>query len=169
MVTREFCRVVRRKRVNSLTTSHRPVTARSRSSVAASSSLRRTMSDCPKEVFSLLISCLEKSECQNRTLRHTGRSFGAAAASTFSSNDFAHHLPARGLQWSHAAPWEEPHALILIAAVNDVDAVTHHRVMKSGAGILSNEAEELLPPRIVCVTKDFVSQRLEFFDGHRTN
>ena len=93
----------------------------------------------------------------------------SATLSTLSANYFAHHLPARGLQWSHAAPREEPHALILIAAVNDVDAVAHNCVMKSGAGILSNEAEELLAPRIVCVTKDFVSERLEFFDGHCAN
>jgi hypothetical protein len=39
--------------------------------------------------------------------------------------------------------------------------------MKSGAGILSNEGEELLPPRVICVTEDLVSERLEFFDAHR--
>src|SRR5436190_12023559 len=127
------------------------------------------MSDCPKEVFSLLISCLEKSEGNNRTPRYGSRSSTSRAPSTLSANCFAHHLPARGLQWSHAAPREEPHALILIAAVNDVDAVAHNCVMKSGAGILSNEAEELLAPRIVWVPKDFVSERLEFFDGHCAN
>ena len=37
---------------------------------------------------------------------------------------------------------EEPHALILIAAVNNVDAVAHNCVMKSGAGILSNEPKK---------------------------
>jgi hypothetical protein len=41
--------------------------------------------------------------------------------------------------------------------------------MKSGAGIRGDEAEKLLPPRIICVTKDFVSERLEFFDRHCTN
>src|SRR5205814_476281 len=105
------------------------------------------MSDCPKEVFCFLISCLEKSEGKNRTPRHGSPLFGSAAPSTLSANYFAHHLAASGLQWSHAAPREEPHALILIAAVNDVDAVAHNCVMKSGAGILSNEAEELFAAR----------------------
>src|SRR5947207_5481591 len=65
MVTPHVCRMVRRKRVNSLTTSHRAVTARSRSSVAASSSLRRTMSDCPKDDFCLLMLWLELMEVQH--------------------------------------------------------------------------------------------------------
>src|SRR6266581_6697211 len=90
-------------------------------------------------------------------------------ASTLSADYFAHHLPTRGLQWSHAAPREKPHDFILIPAVNNVDAVAHNCVMKSGAGILRNEAEEFLPPWIVCVTKDFVSERFEFFDAHCTN
>src|SRR4029077_9460493 len=127
------------------------------------------MSDCPKEVFSLLISCLEKLQRQNRTPRHGSCSFDSTVPSTLTADYFAHHLPARGLQWSHAAPREEPHALILIAAVHDVDAVAHNCVMKSSARILSHESEEILPPRIVCVTKDFVSERLEFFDAHCTN
>src|SRR4029453_19276104 len=71
-VTRYFWRVVRRNRVNSLTTSHSPVTARSRSSIAASSSLRRTMSDCPKDDFCLLMLGLELREVQHGTPPRSG-------------------------------------------------------------------------------------------------
>jgi hypothetical protein len=101
---------------------------------------------------------LGKSERQNRTPRNGSGSFGSTVPSTLAADYFAHHLPARGLQWSHAAAREEPHALILIAAVNNVDAVAHNCVMKSGAGILSDEPKERFPPGIVCVTKDFVSE-----------
>src|SRR5438876_6118839 len=125
------------------------------------------MSDWPKEVFSLLISYLENRNVRTEHRDTEARSFGSTVPSTLSADYFAHHLPARGLQWSHAAARQKPHALILIAAVNNVDAVAHDCVMKSGAGILSNEGEELLPPRIICVTKDLVSERLQFFDADR--
>src|SRR5947208_17129105 len=62
-------------------------------------------------------------------------------------------------------PWREKFFRFI---AENPGATFHNCVMKSGAGILSNEAEELLAPRIVCVTKDFVSERLEFFDGHRS-
>ena len=115
------------------------------------------------------IRTLRSRRVQNRTLRHGSRSFGSGVPSTLSADHFAHHLSARGLQWSHAAPREEPHALILIAAVNNVDAVAHNCVLERGAGILSDEPKERFPPGIVCVTKDFVSERFEFFDAHCTN
>src|SRR4051812_43934990 len=124
------------------------------------------MSDCPKEVFSLLISCFEKSERQNKRPRHDSHSLDWAVSSTLSPNHFAHHLSAGGLQWSHAAPGQEPHAFVFVAAVHNVDAIAHDRVIKSGAGILCDEAEELRPPWIIGVTKDLVSERLEFFDAH---
>ncbi len=79
---------------------------------------------------------------QNRKGGVTGRygrgSFGSGVLSTLFADHLAHHLPARGLQWSHAAAREEPHALILIAAVNNVDAVAHNCVVERGAGILSD-------------------------------
>jgi hypothetical protein len=93
----------------------------------------------------------------------------AVTGSTLSPNDITHHLTARGLQWSHATPRKEPHAFVLIAAVNDINAVAHHSVMKSRPGILSDESEELFPPRIIRVAKNFVSERFEFFDAHCSN
>src|SRR4051794_25381747 len=98
-------------------------TARSRSSVAASSSLTRTVSDCPKKVFSLLTLCAKKSERQNTTPRHDGHSLGWAVSSMLCPDHFAHHLAAGGLQWSHAAPGQEPHAFVLVAAVHNVNAI----------------------------------------------
>ena len=86
--------------------------------------------------------------------------------STPLTNYLAHHLPARGLQWSHPAARKKPHSLVLIAAVNNVDPIAHNGVVKSGAGIFSNEPEELLPPRVLRITKDFVPERLKFFDVH---
>src|SRR6266487_6718855 len=123
------------------------------------------MSDWPKEGFSLLISCLENRNVRTEHRDTASRSFGSTVPSTLSADYFAHHLSARGLQWSHAAPREKPHALILIAAVNNVDAVAHNCVVERGAGILSDEPKERFPPGIVCVTKDFVSKRFEFFDA----
>src|SRR4029453_15828790 len=67
MVPGKFFRVVGRKRVRSLTTSHKPVTARSSNATAASSSLRRTMSDCPKNAFCLLIFFLGFIDVQHAT------------------------------------------------------------------------------------------------------
>jgi hypothetical protein len=93
----------------------------------------------------------------------------ALAGSTLSADYLAHGFPARGLQGSEPAPREKPYAFVFVAAVNNVDAVAHNCVVKSGAGILSNEGEELLPPWIICVPKDFVTERFQFFDADRTD
>ncbi len=104
------------------------------------------MSDCPKVVFSLLISLWKNRNLRTETPRHGSRSFGSAEPSTLSADYFADHLPARGLQWAHAAAREEPHALVLIATVNNVDAVAHNCVVERGAGILSDEPKECFAP-----------------------
>jgi hypothetical protein len=72
-------------------------------------------------------------------------------------------------QWSEAAPREEPYAFVLVAAVNDVDAVAHDCVVESGAGILSHELEERLTPRIIRITKDLIPEHLQFFNGDRAD
>ena len=50
-----------------------------------------------------------------------------------SCDQVLHHLTACRLQRPHATPGQEPHALILVAAVHDVDTVAHDRVMVRGA------------------------------------
>jgi hypothetical protein len=42
-------------------------------------------------------------------------------------------------------------------------------MVKDGAGILGDEAEELFPPRIIGVPKDLISDRLEFFNADRAD
>ena len=63
-------------------------------------------------------------------------------------------FPAR-LERSHPASRQEPHALILIAAVNDIDVIARHRVVEGGARILGDELKEGVPPRVICVMEDF--------------
>src|SRR5438046_10428088 len=64
-----------------------------------------------------------------------------------------HDLPASRLQWPHAAPGQEPHAFVLIAAVKNVDAVAGDRVMKCGAGVFRNESVESLAPWVIGETE----------------
>ena len=66
---------------------------------------------------------------------------------------FLHDLAAGGLQWSHAAPGQEPHAFILVAAINNVNAVARDRVMECGAGVFGNESEESFPSGVIGVTE----------------
>ena len=77
-----------------------------------------------------------------------------------SCDHFLHDLPTGRLQWAHAAPGQEPHALILVAAVHNVDAVAGDCVMECSAGVLGNESEEGLAPRIIGVTEQFCPKLL---------
>jgi hypothetical protein len=89
--------------------------------------------------------------------------------SPLSPNDFAHGLAAGGLQWSEAAPREEPYAFIFVAAVNNIDAIAHHGVVKCGTRILCNEPEERLTPGIIRIAKDLVPKLLQFFNADGTD
>ena len=64
-------------------------------------------------------------------------------------NHFLHHLFSARLQRSHSASRPEPHALILIAAVNNIDFIARHRVVEGGARILGDELKEGMPPRVI--------------------
>ena len=77
-----------------------------------------------------------------------------------SRDHLLHDLAACRLQWSHAAPWQEPHAFVFVAAVNNVDPVAGDRVMKCGAGVFGNESEESFPPWIIGVTEQFCPKLL---------
>jgi hypothetical protein len=77
-----------------------------------------------------------------------------------SRDHFLHGSQPRRLQWSHAAPWQEPHAFVFVTAVDNVDPVTRDGVMKCATGVLRNESEEGLPPRIVSVFEHLFSNRL---------
>jgi hypothetical protein len=70
-----------------------------------------------------------------------------------SCDHLLHDFPAGGLQRPHSAAGQEPHTFVLIAAVNNVDAVACDRVMKCGAGVFGNESEEGFPPWVIGVTK----------------
>ena len=71
-----------------------------------------------------------------------------------------HNLPAPSLQWPHAGPRQEPHALIVVAAVKNIDAVARHRVMECGTGIFGNEPEESFPPWVIGVPEKLSSKLL---------
>jgi len=71
-----------------------------------------------------------------------------------SRDHFLHDLAAGGLQWSHVAPWQEPHAFVLVAAVNNVNAVAGDRVVECGAGVFGNESEESFAPWVIGVTEE---------------
>ena len=77
-----------------------------------------------------------------------------------SRNHFLHDLSAVRLQWSHAAPGQEPHPFILVAAINNIYAIAGDRVMECRPGILGDESEEGLPPWIIGVTKHLSTKPL---------
>ena len=82
---------------------------------------------------------------------------------------FRHDFPAARLQWSLAGAGQEPHALVFVAAVNDVNAVVCHCVMKRGTRIFGDESEESFPPGIIGEGKDFFADLLEFFNAGCSN
>src|SRR5204863_5463342 len=89
--------------------------------------------------------------------------------SPLSPDYFAHRFPARGLQWSEAAPREKPYAFIFVAAVNKIDTIAHHGVVECGAGILGNDPEKRLSPRIIRKMKDLFTERVQFFHADVSN
>src|SRR5438094_10467058 len=86
-----------------------------------------------------------------------------------SCDHLLHDLPASRLQWPHAAPGQEPHAFVLVAAVHNVDAVAGDCVMECSARVLGDESEEGFPPWIIGVTEQFSAELLQFFGADRTN
>src|SRR5437762_3379527 len=77
-----------------------------------------------------------------------------------SCDHLLHDVPASCLQWPHAAPGQEPHPLVLSAAVKNIDAVAGDRVMKCGAGVFRNESEESFPPWVIGVTEQLSRKAL---------
>src|SRR6266403_2438171 len=89
------------------------------------------------------------------------RTISRECSSSMSSCDhFLHDLSASRLQWPHAAPGQEPHAFVLIAAVKNVDAVAGGRVMKCGAGVFGNESEESFAPWVIGITENLFAKLL---------
>src|SRR5438552_18789335 len=86
-----------------------------------------------------------------------------------SCDHFLHDLPTGGLQLPHSAAGQKPHALVFVAAVNNIHAVARDRVMKCGAGVLGDEPEESLPPRVLGVTEHLSAKFLKFFNADPTN
>src|SRR4026207_2385153 len=86
-----------------------------------------------------------------------------------SCDHLLHDLAAGRLQWPHAAPWQEPHAFVLVTAINNVDAVTRDRVMECGACIFCDEPKESLSPWIIGVMENFFAKLLQFFNANGTN
>src|SRR4029453_5458613 len=80
-----------------------------------------------------------------------------------------HDLAASRLQWSHAAPGQEPHAFVFVAAINNVDAVARDRVTKCGAGIFGNESEESFAPWVIGMMENLFAKLLEFFNANDTH
>jgi hypothetical protein len=97
---------------------------------------------------------MRKQSCaQSACIVQTTHSMG-------SRDHLLHDLPASRLQWSYAAPGQEPHSLVLIAAVKNIDAVAGDRVMKCGAGVFGNESEESFAPWVIGVTEQLSPKAL---------
>src|SRR5204863_7161594 len=86
-----------------------------------------------------------------------------------SCDHLLHDLPASRLQLPHAAPGQEPHSLVLIAAVKNVDAVAGDRVVKCGAGVFRDESEESFAPWVIGETEQLSPKALEFFNADCAN
>ena len=71
-----------------------------------------------------------------------------------------HDLAAGRLQWSHAAPGQEPHAFVLVTTINNVDAVARDRVTKCSAGIFGNESKESLAPWVIGIMENLFAKLL---------
>ena len=71
-----------------------------------------------------------------------------------------HDAAAGRLQWPHSASGQEPHAFVLVTAINNVDAVARDRVMKCGAGIFGNESEESLSPWVIGMMENLFAKLL---------
>lgn len=82
---------------------------------------------------------------------------------------FLHDLPPLRLQWPHAASRQEPHAFVSVAAVKSIDPVAGNRVMEGGSGVLGDESEERLPPRIIDMPEELFPKLLEFFNADDRN
>jgi hypothetical protein len=65
-----------------------------------------------------------------------------------------HDVAACRLQWPHSASGQEPHAFVFVAAINNVDPVARHRVMKCGAGIFGNESKESFAPWVIGIMEN---------------
>ena len=59
--------------------------------------------------------------------------------------------------------------LVLGVAVDDLNAVVRRRVMEGSAGVLGDEGEELLPPRVIHMREKFFAERFQLFDADCTN
>src|SRR2546430_9775676 len=89
------------------------------------------------------------------------RTISRECSSSMRSRDHVlHNLTACGLQWPHAASGQKPHALIFVAAVNNIHAVARDRVMKCGAGVFGNESEESFAPWVIGETEYLSPQAL---------
>src|SRR5882724_6338863 len=73
------------------------------------------------------------------------------------------------LHRSHAGSRHEPHTLVLVAAVDDLNAIVRRRVIERGAGVLGDEAEELLPPRVIHTREEFFAERLQLLRANCAN
>jgi hypothetical protein len=82
------------------------------------------------------------------------------SGSTRSRDHLLHDLAACRLQWPHAASGQEPHAFVLVTAINNVYPVARDRVVKCGAGIFGNESEESLAPWVIGITENLFAELL---------
>src|SRR5439155_21509290 len=80
-----------------------------------------------------------------------------------------HDLAACRLQRPHAAPGQEPHPFVFVAAVNNIDAVARDRAMECRAGIFGNESNESFAPWVIGIMENLFAKLLEFFSADRTN
>jgi len=73
---------------------------------------------------------------------------------------FLHDLLACRLEWTQAAPGQEPDSFVLITAVDNIYTIAGDCVVERCAGILGNELEESIPPGISGHREYLFSDRL---------
>jgi hypothetical protein len=54
-------------------------------------------------------------------------------------------------------------------AIDDLNAIVRRRVMERGAGVLVDEGEELLPPRVIHTREEFFAERLQLLPANCAN
>src|SRR3981189_3452628 len=73
------------------------------------------------------------------------------------------------LHRTHADSWHEPHALVLVAAIDDLSMVVGRRVVELCAAVVSDEAEDLSPPRVIDKREESFAERLQLFRANCAN
>src|SRR4051794_18794513 len=90
-----------------------------------------------------------------------GQTRGAVITSVLSFYNLLHDREALRLQRALPVFRQKPHPFVQVTAVKDVDVVVRDCVMEGGAGVLPDEAEEGLAPRVIEEWEEFIAERIQ--------